>query len=133
MDCAHNQCVYVTLEDIRRTQCEKAHAETEEEKKHVFRYISKHDIKNAFTLPNIPLSDLIHGIYKISPSELLHAPGSDLIKDIFASIHARLLPESQRLYSDLHCQVSSDVSSQNMTSPGELIARVPLMGQNASQ
>ena len=107
----------------------KACAELEEEKKCVFRDISKHDIDNAFALPNMPLSDLIHGIYKISPLELLHTSGSGLIKYIFAPMRARLAPESRRSYSGLH--VKSALMFQNkakLTFPGELIARVLSMG-----
>ena len=96
-------------------RCEKASAESEEEKKRVFRDISKHNIIYAFCLPNMPLSDLIHGIYKMSPPELLHTSGSGLIKYVFSSVRARLTPESQRSYNDLHCLVSSDVSKQSKT------------------
>ena len=67
MNHVHHRCIYVTLEEMSWASCEKASAELEEEKKRVFRDISKHDIDNAFTLPNMPFSDLIHGIYKMIP------------------------------------------------------------------
>ena len=34
--------------------------------------ISKHDIDNAFMAPDVPLSDQVHGIYRMFPPELLH-------------------------------------------------------------
>ena len=33
--------------------------------------ISKHDIDNAFMAPGVPLSDQVHGIYRMFPPELL--------------------------------------------------------------
>ena len=63
---------------------------TEEEKKSVFRNISKHDIENALTLPHMPLSNLIHGPFKMSPPELLHTSGTGIIKYIFQSMDDNL-------------------------------------------
>ena len=67
MNRVRHRCTYVTLEEMQWAQCEKASAESEEGKNCVFRDISKHDIINAFCLLNMPLFNLIHGIYKISP------------------------------------------------------------------
>ncbi len=38
-----------------------------------------YDIKNALTEKSLPLSDNIHGPYKMMPPELLHTSGSGLI------------------------------------------------------
>ena len=43
------------------------------------RSISRHDKNNAFMERHLPLSDDIHGPYKMMPSELLHTSGTGLI------------------------------------------------------
>jgi hypothetical protein len=44
-----------------------------------------YDIRNALTEKSLPLSDNIHGPYKIMPPELLHTLGSGLIMYMFES------------------------------------------------
>ncbi len=51
-----------------------------------YRSISTHDIQNAITDKNLPLSDIIHGPYKMMPPELLHTSGSGLIMYMFESL-----------------------------------------------
>jgi hypothetical protein len=45
-----------------------------------------YDIRNALTEKSFPLSDNIHGLYKIMPPELLHTSGSGLIMYMFESL-----------------------------------------------
>ncbi len=48
--------------------------------------MSMYDIKNALTEKSLPLSDNIHGPYKMMPPELLHTSGSGLIMYMFESL-----------------------------------------------
>ncbi len=49
-------------------------------------HFSMYDIRNALTEKSLPLSDNIHGPYKMKPpAELLHTPGSGLITYMFES------------------------------------------------
>jgi hypothetical protein len=52
--------------------------------------MSMYDIKNALTEKSLPLSDNIHGPYKMMPSELLHTSGSGLIMYIFESLREQM-------------------------------------------
>ncbi len=49
-----------------------------------------YDIKNALTEKSLPLSDNIHGPYKMMPPELLHTSGSGLIMYIFESLRDQM-------------------------------------------
>ena len=51
-----------------------------------FRSISTYDIENALHEENMPLSDDVHGPYKMMPPELLHTSGSGLIMYMFESL-----------------------------------------------
>ena len=73
------RCQYIALEDMRKAKRRKLNATTEKAKKVIFKAISKHDIRNALTEPDLPLSELIHGQYLMFPPELLHTSGSGLI------------------------------------------------------
>jgi hypothetical protein len=48
-----------------------------------YRSMSMYDIKNTLTERSLPLSDNIHGPYKMMPPELLHTSGSGLIMYMF--------------------------------------------------
>ena len=52
--------------------------------------VSRYDIKNALLHRYLPLSDDIHGPYKMMPPELLHTSGSGLIMYMFESLRDRL-------------------------------------------
>jgi hypothetical protein len=49
-----------------------------------------YDIKNALTEKSLPLSDNIHGLYKMMPLELLHTSGSGLIMYMFESLREQM-------------------------------------------
>lgn len=55
-----------------------------------FKSISWYDINNAFTEKHMPLSDHIHGPYKMMPPELLHTSGSGLIMYMFESLRMQI-------------------------------------------
>jgi hypothetical protein len=50
-----------------------------------YRSVSMYDIRNTLTEKSLPLSDNIHGPYKMMPPELLHTSGSGLIMYMFES------------------------------------------------
>ncbi len=52
--------------------------------------MSMYDIKNALTEKNLPLSEYIHGPYKMMPPELLHTSGSGLIMYKFESLRDQM-------------------------------------------
>ena len=83
MSIAHHRCIYVTLSEINQAYEAMQQASTEKEKRKIFKRISKHPIKNAFIHGNIPLSDLKHGPFKMTPPELLHTSGSGIILYMF--------------------------------------------------
>ena len=54
----------------------------------VFKNLSKHYIPNALTHKDLPLSDEIHGVYQMTPPELLHTSGSGLIMYMLSSLES---------------------------------------------
>ncbi len=55
-----------------------------------YRSMSMYNIKNALTEKSLPLSDNIHGPYKMMPPELLHTSGSGLIMYMFESLRDQM-------------------------------------------
>ena len=93
-------------------------ADTAAEKKVVFKSISKHDIRNALTELNLPLSDLVHGPYRMMPPELLHVSGSGLIKYMFGSLKVSIGTDKAgndkiNKLDSLHQQISTDILHQS--------------------
>ena len=58
--------------------------------KEYYRSISTYNIRNALTDKNVPLSDNIHGPYKMFPPELLHTSGSGLCMYMFESLRHQI-------------------------------------------
>ncbi len=58
--------------------------------------MSMYDIKNALTEKSLPLSDNIHGSYKMMPPELLHTSGCGLIMYMFESLRDQMGGEKDR-------------------------------------
>jgi hypothetical protein len=48
--------------------------------------LSKYPIENAFMDSNIPLSDLVHGVYRMTPPERLHTTCEGTTKYIFEAL-----------------------------------------------
>jgi hypothetical protein len=65
-------CNYVTMAGINFAK--KRKQEDEDAGIEYYRSISMYDIRNALTEKSLPLSDNIHGLYKMMPPELLHHP-----------------------------------------------------------
>jgi hypothetical protein len=62
-------CIYLTMDDINLA---KKKQEDEDAGIEYYCSISMYDIRNALTEKSRPLSDNIHGLYKMMPPELLH-------------------------------------------------------------
>ena len=52
----------------------------------IFKKMSRHPIKNALTINNMPLSDKLHGPPAMMLPELLHASMAGMFKYIFQSM-----------------------------------------------
>ncbi len=52
--------------------------------------MSRYDINNAFLKKHLPLSDNVHGPYKMMPPKLLHTSGSGSIMYMFKLLHHQL-------------------------------------------
>ncbi len=73
-----------------------------------------YDIRNALTEKSLPLSDNIHGPYKMMPPELLHTSGSKLIMYMFESLRDQMGDEKDRdLIDKQHIQISSLIKRQS--------------------
>jgi hypothetical protein len=81
-------CVYLTLEDIKETKRRKRN--NNDGGIQYFKSVWMYNIKNAFFEQFIPLSDNIHGPFRMLPPELLHTFGSGLIIFMFESLRFHL-------------------------------------------
>ena len=97
------KCHYIKLSDISDAEAEMDATQS----KDVFRNMSKHHTKNALLRPYLPLSDLIHGPYRMMPPELLHTSGSGLIMYMFESLR-HLIPskKSREILDEMHRKIS---------------------------
>ncbi len=66
-------CVYIKLGDIQQDNIRK---HNDNGGKQYFMSVSRYNIKNAFLQQFMPLSDNVHGPFRMMPPELLHASGS---------------------------------------------------------
>ena len=107
------RCKYIALEDMRTAKRRKLNARTEEEKKVIFKDISKHDIRNALTEPDLPLYDLIFGPYRMFPPELLHTSGSGLIMYMFRSLREFMDLASRTILDSLHQRMAAIIQRQS--------------------
>jgi hypothetical protein len=81
-------CVYITLQDVRKGKRRKQN--NEDGGIQYFKSMSRYDINNAFLEKHLPLSDHIHGPFKMMPPELLHTPGSGLTMYMFELLRHQL-------------------------------------------
>ncbi len=73
-----------------------------------------YDIKNALTEKSLPLSDNIHGLYKMMLPELLHTSGSGLIMYMFESLREQMGGEKDRdLIDRQHILISNLIKRQS--------------------
>jgi hypothetical protein len=73
-----------------------------------------YDIRNALTENILPLSDMIHGPYKMMPPELLHTSGSGLIMYMFESLRDQMGGGKDRdLIDRQHILISNLIKRQS--------------------
>jgi hypothetical protein len=81
-------CTYLTMEDIQFAKKKKQ--EDEDAGIEYYQSISSYGIQNALTEKGLPVSDNIHGPYKMTPPKLLHTSRSGLIKYMFESLRNQM-------------------------------------------
>jgi hypothetical protein len=100
------------MEDINFTK--KRKREDEDTGIEYYRSISMYDIRNALTKKSLPLSDNIHGPYKMMPPKLLHTSGSGLIMYMFESLRDQMGGGKDRdLIDQQHIQTSNLIKRQS--------------------
>jgi hypothetical protein len=71
-------------------------------------------MRNALLHPHLPLSDNIHGPFKMMPPELLHTSGSGLIMYVFASLRDQLgAGKGRDIIDQQHLLVSKLIQHQS--------------------
>lgn len=105
-------CEYITLKDIGVTK--KRKRDDADGGAFYFKSISMYDINNAFTEKHMPLSDHIHGPFKMMPPELLHTSGSGLIMYMFESLRIQIGGGRDRDFLDKqHVLISNILKRQS--------------------
>jgi hypothetical protein len=89
-------CVYIRLGDVRKGTRRKQ--DDEDGGIQYFRSVSRYDINNAFLEKHLPLSNHIHGPFKMMPPKLLHTSGSGLIMYMFKLLCYQLGVRKDRDY-----------------------------------
>jgi hypothetical protein len=102
--------VYITLDNILQATLTKQI--DDDGRKQYFKSVSRYDIKNAFLEKYMPLSDNVHGPFKMMPPELLHTSGSGLIMYMFESLHVQLGGGIDQDYIDQEHIVLSNIIQQ---------------------
>jgi hypothetical protein len=76
--------VHITLNNIHQATLRKQN--DDDGGKQYFKSVSRYNIKNAFLEQFMPLSDNVHGPFRMMLPELLHTSGSGLIMYMFESL-----------------------------------------------
>jgi hypothetical protein len=106
-------CIYVTMDETRDARRELLRG-NEAISLLRFKQLSRHPIKNALTLKNMPLSDMHHGPSAMMPPELLHASMSGLLKYVFQSMQWYIGETKLRDEIDkMHVRMLLDVKRQS--------------------
>lgn len=105
-------CEYLTLKDEWIAKKRK-HSDDDGGKAY-YKSMSKYDIKNSFTERHLPLSDRVHGPFKMMPPELLHTSGSGIIMYMFESLRQQLGGGNDRdIIDQLHIEMSNFIKRQS--------------------
>jgi hypothetical protein len=100
------------MEDINFAK--KRKQEDEDAGIEYYHSISTYGIRNALTEKSLPLSDNIHGPYKMMPPELLHTSGSWLIMYMFESLTDQIGGGKDRdLIDQQHILISNLIKRQS--------------------
>lgn len=86
MNNANPFCRYITLEEYAKYYERMENADSKTAKTAVCKSISQHHINNAFLDEDVPLSDLVHGIFRMLPPELLHTTSEGITEYMIASL-----------------------------------------------
>jgi hypothetical protein len=100
-------CVYITLDGIHQATLRKQN--DNDGGKQYFKSVSRYDIKYAFLEQFMPLSDNVHGPFRMMPPELLHTSGSGLIMYMFKSLRLQLGGGIDQDYIDQEHVVVSNI------------------------
>ncbi len=105
-------CVYITLDNIQQDDIRKQN--NDNDGKQYFKSVSCYDIKNAFLQQFMPLSDNVHGPFRMMLPELLHMSVSGLIMYMFESLRLHLGGGIDQDYIDQeHIVVSKIIQRQS--------------------
>ncbi len=100
------------MDDINLAK--KRKRDNEDARIEYYRSMSMYDIKNAHTEKSLPLSDNIHGPYKMMPPELLHTSGSGFIMYMFESLRDQMGGGKDRdLIDRQHILISNLIKRQS--------------------
>jgi len=79
-------CKYITPLDIKNAMTRRMNAKSKTAGHAAMKAISKHPINNAFMSEGVPLSDNIHGIYRMLPPEKLHTTDEGITEHMISSL-----------------------------------------------
>ena len=79
-------CKYITPLDIKNAMTRRINAKSKTAGHAAMKAISKHPINNAFMSEGVPLSDNIHGIYRMLPPEKLHTTDEGITEHMISSL-----------------------------------------------
>jgi hypothetical protein len=101
-----------TLDDIQQDNIRKQN--NENGGRQYFKSVSRYDIKNAFLQRFMPLSNNVHGPFRMMPPESLHTSGTGLIVYMFESLRLHLGGGIDQDYIDQeHIVVSNIIQRQS--------------------
>ena len=106
------KCEYTTLSEMQKTM--QLIKTNEVLGKATLKAMSRYNITNALTHPDLPLSDNVHGAYRMMPPELLHTSGAGLILYMFESLQKQIGGGIDRDAIDkLHVRMSASIRRQS--------------------
>ncbi len=104
--------MYITLDNIQQDNIRKHN--DDDGGKQYFKSVSCYDIKNAFLQRFMPLSDYLHGPFRMMLPELLHRSGSGLNMYMFESLRLHFGGGIDQDYIDQeHIVVSNIIQRQS--------------------
>ncbi len=86
MDNVSPSCQYITRRDYYRKKYDRSKLTTNAARMEVDCCWSKHDIDNAFMHPDLPLSDQLHDIFRMTPPKRLHTTQEGVAKYMMDSL-----------------------------------------------
>ena len=114
MDNVMPHCQYITKADYYWNKSIRSSLSPNAAKKDVDKSWSKDDIVNAFMHPHLPLSDQIHGVFRMTPPKRLHTTQEGVTKHIMDSLRVtvgdtgdrkKFVSDIDNLDTTLHCDL----------------------------